>query len=102
MIRYNCIFCENTDFELIYTHSNAPLAFYGTDIPNNYHNNFKDLNWIGCKKCYTIQLETLIDTYILYGVSHNNTYDTPMWKTHHSLFLEFIKKNCISRIPKTI
>jgi hypothetical protein len=94
MIRYACIFCEKKDFKLIYTQSNAPLAFCGTDIPNNYNYNYKDLNWIGCKNCYTIQLQNLIDPNILYGISHNNTYDTPTWIQHHLLFLEFIKKNC--------
>lgn len=92
MFRNNCIFCDSNDLKHIYTQSNTPIAFYGVDIPGDYI--FQDNVWLGCSSCGIIQLQNLINPDILYSISHNNTYNTPTWNSHHLLFEEFIKKNC--------
>ena len=89
--RKECIFCNSTDLIHIYTQSNTPLTFYGVDQPNNYI--FQDNIWLGCQNCEITQLQNLIDPTILYSISHNNTYNTPTWSAHHTLFETFIKDN---------
>ena len=91
MIRSSCVFCESSYFQILYTLSNTPVAFYGTE--NKENSISKDQTWICCNSCGTVQLQTLIEPELLYGVSHNNTYETPTWKQHHDLFSEFIKNN---------
>jgi hypothetical protein len=91
MLRNNCIFCDSNNLKYIYTQRNTPIAFYGVDISGDYI--FQDNIWLGCINCGIIQLQNLIDPDILYSISHNNTYNTPTWNSHHLLFEEFINKN---------
>jgi len=49
-----------------------------------------DLDYYGCDTCGCVQLKKLLDPNILYGVAHNMTYNTPIWKEHHSQFSNFI------------
>lgn len=93
MRRNSCVFCNGSIKEL-YVQKQFPICFYGTES-KDYE--YTDLVWCCCESCDIVQLSSLIEPSKLYGVSHNNTFNTPTWKEHHKQFLQFFKENHSSK-----
>lgn len=93
-IRNKCIIC-NGKYNHIYTIKNMPISFCPTNIDHS-NDLFIDLIFNACQQCGSVQLENLIDPYILYKDAHNMTFETPMWKIHHNQFNIFINKELIN------
>lgn len=95
MNRQNCVIC-NSKLISFYTRENFPICFYHTTEPYTT-DIFADQNIGECEVCGCIQQMHLFDPEVLYKYSHNQTYNTPTWKNHHTEFLEFIFKNTSSK-----
>jgi predicted SAM-dependent methyltransferase len=92
MIRSRCVICNNKALEDIYLDKNASISI-GSSIDPIESDIHKDLQYVICSSCGCVQLSTLIDVNILYKYSHNNTFNTPTWRTHHNDFFNFIVEN---------
>jgi len=56
---------------------------------------FITLNTFSCDRCGCVQLKDLVDPALLYGIPHNTTQETPMWKEHHIQFAEFVSNSMV-------
>jgi hypothetical protein len=93
MKRISCVICHDTNFENVCQLLKYPSSF-SPPTKNEYREDIlSDITFKGCTSCGCVQLETLIDPDILYQEYHNDTVNTPTWKSHHSLFTSFILKN---------
>jgi hypothetical protein len=92
MIRSRCVICNNKALEDIYLDKNASISI-GSSLDPIESDLYKDIKYVMCSSCGCVQLSTLIDVNILYKYSHNNTFNTPTWRTHHNDFFNFIVEN---------
>jgi hypothetical protein len=92
MIRANCVLCNSSSLNDIFTLSNYPITPSSNNLDHST-DEFQDCIFMSCANCSCIQLKTLIDPIKLYSNSHNSTEETPTWKEHHRLFADFIKDN---------
>lgn len=93
MNRDKCVICENNKLQLIYTRYNMPITFSPVDNNDISSDIYDNQNWLVCNNCGCVQLKNLINPDILYGNTHNLTYNLPLWSEHHSLFSKFILEN---------
>lgn len=89
MERKKCVLCDKGTLE---SHFSFP-TFCSTYVPTNMPSSTDttvDLEWKRCESCGSIQLETLVNPETLYSSNHNNTFNSAMWKKHHTEFCDFI------------
>jgi len=87
--RKNCVICDNTLSQITELHDHI-VSFSPTNVPC-YENETVSLPIGYCNHCYSLQFMKLIPPFILYKDSHNETFNTPTWKEHHSRFYDFFK-----------
>jgi hypothetical protein len=92
-VRKSCIFCNNTDLELLFNHSNykqsLSLSVYD-EIKDNPH--FMPYNVQICKLCNSFQNKYIGNLSIIYGNNHVDNYGTTKTKKH-TLLTSFITEN---------
>ena len=92
-IRKECIFCNNTDLDLLFDHSNynssLSLGLYKNQNEKSY---FMPYNVQICKKCNSFQNKYIGNLSIIYDVNHVDNYGTTKNKKH-TLFCNFITEN---------
>jgi hypothetical protein len=88
--RTSCVLCKH-DLIDFYRQEKYPLLTTPTtsDISDDI---FVDLDYKICSLCKCVQLTTLVDPISLYS-SDNKNFLTPIWKEHHTSFVDFIKKS---------
>ena len=84
--RKQCILCKGNLVEF-YTIPNFPISMTPTEEDECV---VSTQIYGACDKCNCVQMMNLIDPLILYKNNHNETYNTPTWKSHHIQFAEFI------------
>ena len=89
MERKKCVLCDKGSLE---PHFSFP-TFCSTYVPT--HNSTStdtlvELEWKRCELCGSIQLVTLMNPETLYSSNHNNTFNSAIWKKHHTEFCDFI------------
>lgn len=91
-IRKKCIFCNNNDLELLFSHSNykASLCLGVRDKIKKSH--FMPYNVQICKQCNSFQNKYIGNLSIIYDQNHVDNYGTTKNKKH-SLFCDFICEN---------
>jgi len=87
--RNNCVICDNILSQLTELHNHV-LSFSPTSMPC-LTNETVSLPVGYCNHCYSLQFMKLIQPSILYKDSHNETFNTPTWRAHHSHFYDFFK-----------
>uniref|UniRef100_A0A6C0KMZ4 Methyltransferase n=1 Tax=viral metagenome TaxID=1070528 RepID=A0A6C0KMZ4_9ZZZZ len=92
MYRTNCVICDSTKFEHVYTFPNYPITQNSSSLDIS-HDEFKDSTFVSCIDCGCVQLKTLIDPIKLYENCNRLIDATPTWKEHHKLFSDFIIEN---------
>lgn len=82
-----CTICD-CSLTQISEYKDHVLSYSPTIIPSD--NSSKISFPVGyCKNCCSIQLMLLIPPSILYKNSHNETFNTPIWQDHHTIFYSF-------------
>jgi len=89
--RNNCIICKN-NLCLINKFKQFPIMAISN---NNVKNEYYDLNIMVCEKCNCLQLENLVDPYILYSKNYMNATYSTLWTNHNIFFINFILNNTI-------
>ena len=90
MYRIKCVICYGK-LEILFQRTNFPITANPPKSSQEYNNDiYSDQVFYKCVNCSCTQLGTLIDPVILYDSCHNNTFNTPTWKEHHSKFCDFI------------
>jgi hypothetical protein len=100
MERTHCVICLS-EISLSFCLNDFPKTFLPT-LENIESDKFINLDLYGCKNCGCVQLKHLLDPNELYGIAHNITYNTPMWKEHHRLLCNFVYDNIESNNKKII
>lgn len=91
-IRTQCIFCNNTDFEILFDKNYESSLSLGLNKDKNNDTYFMPYNVQICKKCYTYQNKYIGDLSIMYDVNHIDDYGTTK-ATKHESFCKFITTN---------
>lgn len=87
--RRHCVICETSLVQNAQL-DNHVLSYSPTIYPSI--ESIKETFPIGyCNHCYSMQFMKLVEPSILYKDSHNETFNTPTWKQHHSMFYDFSK-----------
>ena len=86
--RTECVACQGTDLEPLYTIKNFPVFMGCTTAPPDTDLSM-DMSWAICPECGTIQLDKLVPLEILYQENHNEAIGG-IWQKHHSQFADFI------------
>jgi hypothetical protein len=89
MERTECVVCTSKHLKFVYDLKEFPMTFLPTE--SLVSEDIKiDLKLYGCENCGCVQLKELLDPKILYRTAHNITYNTPLWKEHHTTLSDFI------------
>ena len=94
--RHCCVICSGV-LEVLYTIPDVPITCSPTTMPVET-DVLRDTTMCVCVQCGCVQLKTLVDPTILYGVSHNETAETPTWKEHHARFSRFVADQHVERL----
>lgn len=87
--RTNCVICNDT-LNAFYIRIGFPVSM---SPPDESADVLSDQEFGSCSSCGCVQLMSLIEPIVLYRNNHNETYNTPTWKQHHSTFADFIINN---------
>jgi hypothetical protein len=91
MERTECVICHGCIFYL-YKIDNMPITVSPTNEPFE-SDEFINQEIMKCNSCGCIQNKYLIDPFILYSKSHNQTHTFKTWAEHHTSFYNFIINN---------
>jgi hypothetical protein len=86
--RTQCVVCQHSHLEPLYTFTNFPVFMGCTTEPPETDLRM-DMCWTICPECGTIQLGELVPLEILYQENHNEAVGG-VWQEHHTQFAEFI------------
>ena len=87
--RNECVICNHSLIQITQQDQHV-LSYSPTVMPSSCAD--KTSFPIGyCFYCNSIQYMKLVEPSILYKDSHNETYHTPTWSQHHSIFYHFFK-----------
>lgn len=89
--RTTCIFCKNSDLELIYKDDKKSTISYGLE-KEKFNGYYIPYNIQKCKKCYTFQIKYLGNINMVYSNNHIDTYGSVKTRMHNE-FSNFITKN---------
>lgn len=93
-----CVVCSGSIAQL-YTVPNMPITVAPTNEPID-SDQFRDMVVCVCESCGCVQLASLVDPTILYSNPHNGTAESPMWASHHDLFVRFVLESGVESITE--
>jgi len=89
--RNKCILCLDENLNDFFTIKNFPIIASPTS-KSTTDDIFSNLEFKICVMCQCVQLTNLLDPSILYSFDNKSTL-TPLWREHHSKFVEFIENS---------